>query len=195
MTRIKLIENDVKSLKQPMEEAANQVLKHFEIELAKIRTGRAHTSVIEGIMVSCYTQPPVPLKTLAALSAPESRLLIIQPWDSSIIGDIEKAILNSDLGLTPRNDGKLIRLQLPEMSTTRRDELVKILGKKLEECKVSIRNVRKDFQNDIRDAKKGKSISEDFSNRLADILQEVTNKFIAQAEELAKKKEAAVRTV
>ena len=91
----------------------------------------------------------MPLRQLAVLSAPEARLITIQPWDTSLIDDIEKAILNSDLGLTPVNDGKIISLQLPDMSTNRRDELVKILGKKLEECNVAIRNVRKDFNNFI----------------------------------------------
>ena len=109
------------------------------------------------------------------LAAPDTRLITIQPWDNNIIGEIEKAISESDIGITPANDGDLIRLRLPEMSSSRRDELVKILGKKAEEAKIAIRNVRKDFQNLIRDAKKDKVISENFFNRLNDVLQKVTD--------------------
>lgn len=189
---ITLIENDVKSLKDPMHEEIQRAIKHFEKELAKVRHSRAHTSMIEDVPVSIYGQPPAPLKTMAALSAPEPRLLTIQPWDASIIANIEKAITTSDLGLSPRNDGKIILLQLPEMSTNRREELVRILGKKLEECKISIRNIRKDFQNAIRDAKRNSTISEDFSNRLSEILQEIINNFIKQAELLADKKKVLI---
>jgi ribosome recycling factor len=184
-----LVENDIKSFQTPMEAEIAKSIKHFETELAKVRTGRAHTSLIEDISVAAYGQSPMPLKNLAALAAPEARLLTIQPWDIAIIPDIEKAILTSEVGINPASDGKIIRLQLPEMSAQRRDELLKVLGRKLEECRVAIRNVRKDFLNLIRDAKKDKVISENFFNRLEDVLQKVTDKFIAQAEQLAKKKE------
>lgn len=193
MIECNITENDTKTFETAMEKEMGQAIKHFERELASIRTGRAHTSIIEGIKVSCYGQAPVPLKTMAALAAPDARLLTIQPWDPSILGDIEKAILASDVGLTPINDGKLIRLQLPEMSTSRREELVKILHKKLEECRVAIRNIRKEFHNLSRDAKKNKTISEDFANRLDDSLKKVTNKFIGQAEQMSEKKEEALR--
>src|SRR5204863_4361658 len=106
------------------------------------------------------------LKGMAALAAPEANLITIQPWDSHTIGDIEKAINASSLGINPVNDGKLIRLRLPQMSSQRRDELGKILGKKAEEAKVAIRNVRKDFNNLIRDAKAEKTVSENFYTRL-----------------------------
>src|SRR5580692_2191293 len=149
MAEIILIENDVKSFQKPMEVEMENPLKHFERELIKIRTGRAHTSMIEDIPVSCYGQDPVPLKGLGAVTAPDPRLLTVQPWDSSIISDIEKAIAASGFGVSPVNDGKVIRLRLPEMSSERRDELIKLLHKKLEECRVAIRNVRKDFKNII----------------------------------------------
>lgn len=185
---IQLIENDIKGFQKPMEAETDKAIKHFEGELIKIRTGRAHTSLVENIEVSAYGQNPMALKGLAVLAAPDARLITIQPWDASIIPDIEKAIQNSEIGITPRNDGKIIRLQLPEISTERRDELVKILAKKLEECKVSIRNVRKDFHNLIRDAKKDKTISENFHNRLEDELQKITDRFTLKADELANKK-------
>jgi len=193
MVEYNIEENNTKGFETAMEAEMNKAIRHFERELVTIRTGRAHTAMIEDIKVSCYGQAPVPLKTVAALAAPDVRLLTIQPWDVSTIGDIEKGILASPVGLTPLNDGKVIRLQLPEMSSSRRDELVKILSKKLEECRIAIRNTRKDFHNLSRDAKKGKTISEDFYNRLEDSLKKVTDKFIGQAEQMSKQKEKDIR--
>ena len=178
-----------------MEAEMENPLKHFERELIKIRTGRAHTSMIEDIPVSAYGLDPVPLKGLGVVAAPDARLLTVQPWDVSIIPDIEKAITASGIGVSPVNDGKIIRLRLPEMSSERREELIKMLHKKLEECRVAIRNVRKDFKNLITDAKKDKKISENFHNRLADLLQEITDNYIGKAESLAKKKETELATV
>ncbi|BDC34676.1 ribosome-recycling factor [Candidatus Dependentiae bacterium Noda2021] len=194
MLKLVITENDSKSFQNSLEQEMQKPIKHFETELLKIRTGRAHTSLIEDVMVVAYGNT-APLKQLAVLSAPEAKLLTIQPWDPSIIEAIEKGLQNADLGITPLNDGKIIRIQLPDMSSNRREELIKILGKKLEECRVSIRNVRRDFNNFIRDAKKDKQISENFFNRLGDVLQDVTDKFIKQAEQLADKKEKDIRTV
>ena len=195
MKDIQLIENDVKSFENPMKAEMEKPLKHFDGELTKIRTGRAHTSLIEDIQVSVYGQPAMPLKNLAALTAVDSRTLTIQPWDSAIIVDIEKAIKASDSGLTPANDGAIIRIQLPEISSARRDELVKVLGKKLEDCRIAMRNVRKDFNNLLRDAKKDKKISENFFSRLSDVLQKITDTYIEQAEQKADKKEKDIKTV
>lgn len=192
MINITLVENDPKPFKTGMEAEMNKAIKHFEGELIKIRTGRAHTSLIDDIPVAAYGGTPMPLKQIASITAPEPRLLVVQPWDANVMQDIEKAILASDVGLTPINDGKIIRLTLPEMSTNRRDELVKILHKKLEECRIAVRNVRRDFNNLLRDGKKDKVISENFFSRLSDVLQEVTDKFIAQAEQLATKKEKEI---
>jgi ribosome recycling factor len=192
---INLVENDIKGFQQPMETEMLKAIKHLEHELVKIRTGRAHTSLIEEVPVSAYGQPPIPLKNLAILAAPDARLITVQPWDKNVIGDIERALKASDVGITPINDGDIIRLRLPEMSSTRRDELVKILGKKVEECRIAIRNVRKDFHNAIRDAKKDKAISENFFNRLGDVLQKVTDTFIEKAEQLGTKKEKEISTV
>lgn len=190
-----LVENDTKGFEKAMEGEMSKPIKHFEGELIKIRTGRAHTSLVEDLPVVCYGQAPAPLKSYAVMSAPESRMIVIQPWDVSTIPDIEKAILNSELGIKPINDGKIVRIQLPEMSSSRRDELIKSLGKKTEECRVAIRNIRKDFHNLMRDSKKDKKISENFYNRLEDILQKVTDRFILKAEQLATKKEQEVKTV
>jgi ribosome recycling factor len=195
MKNLVLIENNTKDFEKAMEEEMVKAIKHFEHELVKIRTNRAHTSMVEDLPVSCYGQAPMPLKNVAALSAPEPKLIVIQPWDPSIIADIERAILNSDLGINPINDGKLIRLQLPEISSSRREELIKLLHKKLEECKIAIRNIRKDFNNLVRDAKKDKTISENFANRLDDLVQKVTDKFTAQAQKLSDNKEKDLKIV
>lgn len=193
MINITLVENDTKTFQKAMEDEMSKSIKHLEGELVKIRTGRAHTSLIESLPVSVYGGAPMPLKQVAACAAPDARLLTVQPWDSNIIGDIEKAISNSDLGLTPVNDGAIIRLTLPEMSTSRREELVKILSKKVEECKIAMRNVRKDFNNLIRDAKKDKTISENFFNRLEDLLQNITDRYCKMADEKGEKKAKELR--
>jgi ribosome recycling factor len=189
-----LEENNIKSFQTPMETEMQKSIKHLEHELVKIRTGRAHPALVEDLIVEYYGQT-LALKGLASIAAPESRLITIQPWDAGSISSIETAITSSDLGLSPLNDGNIIRIQLPNMTTARRDELVKVLGKKIEECKISIRNVRKDFHNLIRDAKHDKKISENFFNRLSDVLQSVTEKFTKSAEALGAKKEIDITTV
>ena len=190
-----IVENDSKGFETAMEKEMVKPIKHFEVELTKVRTGKAHTNMIEDLKVSCYGQAPMPLKAMAVLAAPDAKLLTVQPWDPSIIGDIEKGINESDLGLKAENDGKLIRIRLPEMSTARREELAKILNKKLEDCRVGIRNIRKEFNNIMRDSKKNKKISEDFYNRLEDSLKKVTDKFVTQASTLSDRKEKEIRTI
>lgn len=190
---IVLVENDSKTFQKAMEDEMAKSIKHLEGELIKIRTGRAHTSLIENLPVSVYGGAPMPLRQIAACAAPDARLLTIQPWDSGVIGEIEKAISNSDLGLSPANDGQIIRLTLPEMSTSRREDLVKILLKKVEECKIAVRNIRKDFNNLIRDAKKDKTISENFFNRLEDLLQSITDRYCKMADEKGDKKAKEIR--
>lgn len=194
--KITLVENDIKPVKTAMEAEILKAIKHLEGELIKIRTGRAHTSLVEDLMVVTYGGTTTsPLKQLASLAAPDALLITIQPWDLGTINDIEKAIINSDLGINPINDGKIIKLPLPRMSSARRDDLVKILGKKLEECKISIRNVRRDFNDIIKEGKKNKAVSENFYNRLCDLTQEITDKSIEQAAALAAKKEQELSTV
>ena len=194
MEDITFQEGDSKSFDTLLKSHMDKPLKHFEKELAAIRTGRASTALIEGLRVECYGQF-MALKDIASIAAPDARLLTIQPWDKGSIADIEKAITQSDLGLTPANDGSIIRLQLPQMSSTRRDELVKILGKKTEECKINIRNVRKDFHNQVRDAEKKRVLSEDFGKRLSDLLQKTTDTFIEKTDQIYEKKAAELRQV
>lgn len=184
-------EGEVKGFEVLLKDHMDKPIKHYEKELASIRTGRASITLLENIKVDAYGQM-MSLKEVATLSAPDARLLTIQPWDKSIIGFIEKAVSESDIGASPINDGNIIRIQLPQMSASRREELVKLLGKKTEECKVSIRNVRKDFHNEVRDADKKHIISEDFAKRLADLLQKITDQFIEKTDQLHAKKESEI---
>ncbi|MBY0109510.1 MAG: ribosome recycling factor [Candidatus Babeliaceae bacterium] len=183
-----------KPFEQVVEADMLKHIQHFEKELQKIRTGRAHPSMIEDVKVSAYGTI-MPLKEVAAISAPDAQLLVIQPWDKTVISEIEKAIMTSDLGVTPQTDGPIIRIVLPKMSSSRRDELSKVLGKRLEECKIALRNVRKDVHTAIRDTEKDKKISEDYSKRLQDLLQKITDKVTAQAETLSSKKEAEIKAL
>jgi ribosome recycling factor len=177
-----------------VESEMNKHIQHFEKELQKIRTGRAHPSMIEDIKVFAYGTM-MPLKETAAISAPDAQLLVVQPWDKTIMPDIEKALSTSDLGVTPATDGPLIRIVLPKMSSSRRDELSKVLGKRLEECKIALRNVRKDVHTAIRETEKDKKISEDYSKRLQDLLQKITDKVTSQADALSSKKEAEIKSL
>ncbi len=194
METVVFAEGNTKIFEDTLKTSMEKPIKHYEKELSAIRTGRASTGLVEDIKVKCYGQQ-MRLKELATLSAPEARLITIQPWDKTIIGEIEKAILTSDVGITPVNDGTIIRLQLPQMSEARREELGKVLGKKTEECKIGIRNVRKDFHNKLREAEKAKGISEDFAKRLTDLLQKITDSFIKKSEELHGKKEKEIKFV
>ncbi|MCL4361190.1 ribosome recycling factor [Candidatus Dependentiae bacterium] len=184
----------VKSFETSIFNEMDPHLKHYEKELLKIRTGRAHTSLIENIKVDAYGQI-MDLKAVASLTAPDAQLLVIQPWDINIIPEIEKALSSSDLGVTPVTDGQIIRIQLPKISSQRRDELNKILHKKAEEARVAIRNVRKEAQNIIRDSQKAKKISQDYEHRLQDSLEKTTQKFIDSVDKLTTKKEEEIKSV
>lgn len=185
---------NIKQYEKAIETEMDSHIKHFEKEIAKIRTGRAHPSMVEDIKVMAYGSM-MPLKEVGAVTAPDVSLLVIQPWDNNLIPDIEKAIINSDIGINPTNDGAVIRLPIPKMSSSRRDDLAKVLGQKLEIAKVAIRNVRKDVQNSIRDAEKNKKVSEDSSKRLQDMLQKVTDKLIASTDQMATKKESEIKAL
>lgn len=194
MEEIAFKEGDSKSFEALCKDQMEKPIKHYEKDLGSIRTGRASIAMLENIMVESYGQI-MPLKEVASLGAPEPRLLTIQPWDKSIINEIEKAIAQSDLGATPVNDGNLIRIPLPQMSTARREEFVKILGKKTEDCKVAVRNIRKDFHNEVRDAQRKKIISEDFAKKLSESLQKVTDVFIERVDKVHEKKAAEITSL
>lgn len=194
MEELAFQEGDSKSFEAALKKQMELPLKHYEKELTGIRSGRANTAMLDNIKVESYGQF-MSLRDLATVSAPDARLLTVQPWDKSVIPAIEKAIAASDLGLTPANDGNIIRLQLPQMSEARREEIVKVLNKKTEESRVNVRNIRKDFHNEIRDAQKKKIISEDFAIRLSELLQKITDEFIKKIDTLNDKKAHEIRLV
>ncbi|OQA36089.1 MAG: Ribosome-recycling factor [Candidatus Dependentiae bacterium ADurb.Bin331] len=195
MIELKLNDQNIKEFEKAIQTEMDKPIKHFERELITIRTGRAHPALVEDLKVVCYGNTTMRLRDTASISAPEARLIVIQPWDPAVLADIERALRESDLGISPQNDGALIRIVLPEISSARRDELVKILGKKLEDTRISIRNVRKDFHNLVRDSQKGKAVSEDHARRLSDLLQKLTDDFIKRAETMSAAKEKEIKSV
>ena len=170
------------------EERMDKVIAAFKRELATLRAGRATPALLDRIEVEYYGTP-TPLNQLAGVTAPEPRLLVIQPWDKQALGEIEKAILKSDLGLTPNNDGNIIRLAIPQLTEERRKELVKFVRKKAEESKVSIRNIRRDSNDEIKKLEKDSEITEDERKKGLDLVQEITDKKIAEIDEILEQKE------
>lgn len=169
-------------------------VRSLEEDLGGIRTGRASPALIERLHVEYYGSP-TQLMQLATISAPEPRLLTIRPFDQGSIKDIERAIQASDLGLTPSNDGKLIRLTIPPLTEERRHDLVKIVRSRTEEARVAVRNVRRDIHNDLREFEREKLISEDELSRAETGLQKLTDDYVEQVNRAAEKKEAEVLEV
>ncbi len=160
-------------------------------EFKKIRTGRASPALFEGMRINYYGTP-TPLNQVASLSVPESRLIVIKPWDQSIIGEIEKEILKSEIGLTPMNDGKLIRIPIPALTEERRKELVKVVHKIAEDHKVSIRNIRRDANELLKGLQKDGDISEDDFYRAQDKVQKITDDYIQSVDETYQEKEKEI---
>ncbi len=169
-------------------------VRALEEDLAAIRTGRASPALVERLPVDYYGSP-TPLMQLATISAPEPRLLTIRPFDPGSLKTIERAILASDLGLTPSNDGKIIRLTIPPLTEERRHELVKVVRARVEEARVAVRNVRRDVHDDLREFEREKVISEDELRRGENELQKVTDRFIERIQEIGQRKEAEVLEV
>lgn len=163
----------------------------LERDLAGIRTGRASARLVDNIRVDYYGTP-TPLNQVASITVPEARTLVIQPWDKTVIPTIEKAILKSDLGLNPSTQGNTIRLQIPELTEERRKELVKVVRKKVEDGRISVRNIRRGGLEKLRDMQKNKEISEDDEKRAEKQLQEITDKHIGSVDEVGRKKEQEV---
>lgn len=160
-------------------------------DLTKMRTGRASLSILDGIKVDYYGTS-TPLNQVATLAIPEARLITIQPWDSTVIGDIEKAILKSELGLTPMNDGKLIRISIPPLTEDRRKELVKVVRKTVESYKVAIRTIRRESNEDLKGLKKEGEISEDEAFKAQEKVQKITDEYIKMADTIGSEKEKEV---
>lgn len=179
---------------KPFEAKMQKSLETLKEEYTGIRAGRANPHLLDKIKVDYYGQPSN-LQAVANISVPEARIIQIQPWESKLIKDIEKAILTSDLGLTPSNDGKVIRLVFPELTEERRKELVKDVKKKAENAKVAIRNVRRDANDAIKKAAKASEISEDEQKLIEDEIQKVTDKFVVEVDKAMEDKSKEILTV
>jgi ribosome recycling factor len=158
-------------------------------DLSAIRTGRASAGLVNNVKVD-YHGVPMPLNQIASISVPEARMIVIQPWERDILSSIDKAILKSDLGLNPTNDGNVIRLVIPQLTEERRNQLVKTVRKRVEDGKVAVRNVRRDSLEKLREMKDGKELSEDEQKRALGQLQQITDRFVDEIDKIAKGKEA-----
>lgn len=179
---------------KPFEEKMNKSLDALKEEFASIRAGRANPHLLDKIYVDYYGQPS-PIQTVANVSVPEARVIQIQPWESKMIKNIEKAIMASDLGITPGNDGKVIRLVFPELTEERRKDLVKDIKKKCENAKVAVRNIRRDANDVIKKAAKASEISEDEQKQTEEEIQKLTDKFVAEIDKCTEAKCTEVMTV
>jgi ribosome recycling factor len=180
----------LKDLETRMQAAVDVLTREF----AGVRTGRANAALLDGVRVEAYGVL-TPINQIASVSVPDPRTIVIQPWDASQMKEIEKGILKSDLGLTPSNDGKVIRLTMPTLTEERRKQLAKTVGKFAEDARVAIRNVRREANDKLKALAKDKKVSEDEERRGHDQIQKTTDRFTARVEELAKKKEQEVLTV
>jgi len=174
-----------------LREKMTNTVKALEREFRRIRTGRASTALLDGIKVNCY-DAKMPLDQISSISVPESRLITIQPWDLTVIGEIEKSILKSELGLTPMNDGKIIRISIPPLTEERRKELAKLARKMAEENKITMRNHRREGNDMFKELKNEKEISEDESHKCQNEVQKITDDFIKKIDEITALKEKEI---
>lgn len=179
-----------KSLKDNMDMAVEALKK----DLATIRTGRASLAIFDGVMVDYYGTP-TPINQVATLAIPESRLITIQPWEPKLISDIEKAIQKADLGLNPSSDGKIIRLPIPPLTEERRKQIIKQVHKRVEDGKVSIRNIRRSGNEEARKLEKEQHLSEDETKRSLDDIQKMTDSYISMIDEIMSHKEKELMEV
>ncbi len=179
---------------QETKERMIKSLNAFEKEMIKVRTGRASTTLLDGVKVDYYGAE-TPLDQMASVSVPESRLLTVKPWDVSVINDVEKAILKANLGLTPSNDGKLIRISIPPLTEERRKDIVKSAGQTCEDFKVAIRNIRRDSNDNLKDLQKEGDISEDDSFKGQKTVQDLTDENIKQLDKVFSEKEKEILEV
>jgi ribosome recycling factor len=185
-----MVSEALKSIEGKMQSS----IKVFREDLATIRTGHATPALVEHIKVD-YTGVPTPINHMAGISAPEAGLLVIQPWDKSSIGNIQKAILKSELGLNPSNDGNVIRISIPPLSEERREELIKVVHNRVEERKISLRTLRHEALNELKKLEKDKEISQDELKRAQEQLQNITDVHISEVEEIGSSKEEELREV
>jgi ribosome recycling factor len=185
-----MIDEVLKETKDVMDDSTEA----FRRDLRRIRTGRASLALLDGIIVQYYGTA-TPINQLASLSIPEPRQIVIQPWDSNALAEIERAILKSELGLTPSNDGKIVRIVLPSLTADRRKELAKLVKKMGEEFKVQIRNHRRDANEMLKDMKKEKEISEDDLHKAQELIQKATDQSVAKVDTIIAEKEAEIMEI
>lgn len=183
-----------KELKRKAAEKMDSAIEMLKKEFSAIRTGRASLALLDGIKVDYYGTP-TPLQQLASLSIPESRQIAIQPWEQKIISEIEKAIMKSDLGLTPSNDGKVIRINIPALTEERRKQLVKVTKKNAEDSRIAVRNIRRDINEEIKKLEKEKHLSEDNTKKSLDEIQKLTDTYIKKIDEILMHKEKEIMEV
>tara|TARA_B100001971_G_C18267956_1_gene595943 strand:- start:36218 stop:36775 length:558 start_codon:yes stop_codon:yes gene_type:complete len=184
----------IDGIKATLNEDMTKAIKNLQSQFTKVRTGRANPSVLDGVTVDYYGSP-TPIKGVGQISTPEARLLQIQPFDKSIISEIEKSIINANLGLNPSNDGNFIRIQFPALTEEKRKELVKSVKKLGEDAKIAIRNSRRDQNDLVKKAEKNKEITEDDVKKFSDEIQKVTDKYVAEVDKLVEAKEKELLTV
>ena len=180
-----------------LQELEGRMLKSIDVfsqNLSEVRAGRANPAILNKISVEYYGMP-TPINQVAGISVPEARTIVIQPWDASVLKAIEKAILASDIGLNPNNDGKVIRLNFPELTADRRKELAKDIRKMAEEAKVSIRSIRRDGMDEVKDEQKRSEITEDQKADFEDKIQKLTDKYVAEIDKLLESKEKEIMTI
>jgi ribosome recycling factor len=182
-----MIEDIFQDTRENMDKSVEALKREFK----RVRTGRASLSILDGIRVDYYGTP-TPLNQMATLAVPESRLITIQPWDVSVIKETEKAILKSDLGLTPSSDGKIIRIAIPPLTEERRKDLVKVISKMCEEHKIAVRNIRRDSNEMLKDLKKEGDVSEDEAFKAQEQIQKITDEKINLLDEITKEKEKEI---
>ena len=177
-----------------IEEKMKKSVSVFEENLSEVRAGRANPAILNKVTINYYGAQ-TPINQVAAVSVPEARMIVIQPWDASCLKDIEKAIVASDIGLNPNNDGKVIRLNFPELTEERRKELAKDIRKMAEEARVSVRGVRREGMDDVKEANKNSEITEDERKDKEDKIQKLTDKYIAEIDKMSENKENEIMKV
>ncbi|KAF0181291.1 MAG: ribosome recycling factor [Nitrospirae bacterium] len=180
--------------KKKANERMSAAIESLKKDFGTIRTGRASLSLLDNIRIDYYGTP-TPLAQVATLGIPESRQITIQPWEQKLISDIEKAILKSDLGLMPNNDGRTIRINIPMLTEERRRQLVKVVKKRAEEAKVAVRNIRRDINEEVKKSEKKEHLSEDDVKRLQEEIQKITDQFVARVDDVLQHKEKEIMEV
>jgi ribosome recycling factor len=184
----------VEDVKQSVKKSMEKSIESLSYELKKVRTGRAHISMLDSIRVDYYGNPS-PLNQVASVSCPDAKSFLIAPWEASVLREIEQAIVRSDIGMTPQNDGKVIRLKLPDLTEERRKQLVKQIKKTVEDARVSVRMARRDANDEFKRALKDKEISEDDQKRAQDYVQKITDDYIKQIDKIGEDKEKELMTI